>query len=68
VLADKGTGIDPELQARIFEPFFSTNRGTGHGLGLALCHRVVQSAGGTIRVRSELGQGAAFIIELPIRP
>lgn len=68
VLADKGTGIDPELQARIFEPFFSTNRGTGHGLGLALCHRVVQSAGGTIRVRSEPGQGAAFIIELPVRP
>jgi two-component system CAI-1 autoinducer sensor kinase/phosphatase CqsS len=68
VLADKGTGIDPELQARIFEPFFSTNRGTGHGLGLALCHRVVQSAGGTIRVRSEPGQGATFVIELPVRP
>jgi two-component system CAI-1 autoinducer sensor kinase/phosphatase CqsS len=68
VIADKGVGIGPELQARIFEPFFSTNRGTGHGLGLALCHRVVQAAGGTLRVRSEPGQGATFTIELPVRP
>jgi two-component system CAI-1 autoinducer sensor kinase/phosphatase CqsS len=67
VLADRGAGIDHELQLRIFEPFFSTNRGTGHGLGLAFCRRVVQAAGGTIRVRSEPAQGAAFTIELPVR-
>lgn len=68
VVADRGVGVDAELQPRIFEPFFSTNRGTGHGLGLALCRRVVQAAGGTIRVRSEPGHGATFIIELPVRP
>jgi len=64
--ADHGIGIDPELQPRIFEPFFSTNRGTGHGLGLAFCQRVVDSARGTIRVKSEPGHGAIFTIELPI--
>ena len=66
IITDQGTGIAPELQARIFEPFFSPDRGTGHGLGLAFCQQVVQSARGSIRVRSELGRGAAFIIELPV--
>jgi two-component system CAI-1 autoinducer sensor kinase/phosphatase CqsS len=67
VLADRGIGIEPELQPRIFDPFFSTDHGTGHGLGLAFCRRVVQTAGGTIRVKSESGQGAVFTIELPAR-
>jgi two-component system CAI-1 autoinducer sensor kinase/phosphatase CqsS len=66
IVTDQGTGIPPELQARIFEPFFSTDRGTGHGLGLAFCQQVVESAGGTIRVKSEPGRGAIFIIELPV--
>jgi two-component system CAI-1 autoinducer sensor kinase/phosphatase CqsS len=66
VVADRGIGIDPELQPRIFEPFFSTNRGTGHGLGLAFCHQVVHAARGTIRVKSQSGHGAVFTIELPI--
>lgn len=66
IVTDQGTGIAPELQARIFEPFFSTDRGTGHGLGLAFCQQVVEGAGGTIRVKSEPGRGAIFIIELPI--
>lgn len=64
--ADRGIGIDPELQPRIFEPFFSTNLGTGHGLGLAFCQRVVDSASGAIRVNSERGHGATFTIELPV--
>ena len=66
IITDQGTGIAPELQARIFEPFFSTDRGTGHGLGLAFCRQVVQSARGSIRVKSEPGRGAIFIIDLPI--
>jgi len=65
VVSDKGIGINPELQPRIFEPFFSTNRGTGHGLGLAFCQRVVESARGSIRVKSEPARGAIFTIELP---
>ncbi len=65
-IADRGVGMDAHLQARIFAPFFSTDRGTGHGLGLAFCQRVVQSANGTIRVQSEPLQGAVFTIELPV--
>lgn len=66
ILADRGVGIDFDAQRRIFEPFFSTSRGTGHGLGLAFCHQVIHNAGGTIRVKSEPGKGAIFTIELPI--
>jgi two-component system CAI-1 autoinducer sensor kinase/phosphatase CqsS len=62
---DRGIGISAEAQPRIFEPFFSTNRGTGHGLGLAFCQRVIESAKGTIRVKSEPGHGATFTLELP---
>lgn len=65
VVTDRGVGIDPDLQLRIFEPFFSTDQGTGHGLGLAFCKRVVESVQGTIRVKSEPGRGAIFTIELP---
>jgi two-component system, CAI-1 autoinducer sensor kinase/phosphatase CqsS len=68
IITDRGVGMDPTLQARIFEPFFSTDRGTGHGLGLAFCQRVIHAAGGSIRVRSEQLHGASFIIELPTLP
>ena len=66
VFTDKGVGMDEDLQARIFQPFFSTDRGTGHGLGLAFCQRVVQGAHGTIRVKSAPLRGAIFTIELPL--
>jgi two-component system CAI-1 autoinducer sensor kinase/phosphatase CqsS len=66
VFTDNGIGMDAELRKRIFQPFFSTDRGTGHGLGLAFCQRVVQAAHGTIRVKSEPHQGAVFTIELPV--
>lgn len=66
VLSDQGVGIGSDLQQRIFEPFFSTDRGTGHGLGLAFCKRVIHSARGSIRVKSEPARGAIFTIELPL--
>jgi two-component system CAI-1 autoinducer sensor kinase/phosphatase CqsS len=66
VFSDNGIGMDEDLQARIFQPFFSTDRGTGHGLGLAFCQRVVQGARGTIRVKSAPLKGAIFTIELPL--
>ena len=66
VVNDRGVGIEPGMQTRIFEPFFSTDRGTGHGLGLAFCQRVIQGANGTIRVKSEAARGAIFTIELPL--
>jgi two-component system, CAI-1 autoinducer sensor kinase/phosphatase CqsS len=64
-VADRGVGIDAGVQSRIFEPFFSGDRVTGHGLGLAFCQRAVHTANGTIRVASHLTQGASFTIELP---
>jgi two-component system CAI-1 autoinducer sensor kinase/phosphatase CqsS len=63
---DKGTGIDPKLHRSIFEPFFSTNHNTGHGLGLAFCRKVVRAAGGNLFVLSQPGEGACFYIELPL--
>jgi two-component system, CAI-1 autoinducer sensor kinase/phosphatase CqsS len=64
---DKGTGISPEHIAHIFEPFFSTNHETGHGLGLAYCKQVVQASGGAISVRAEPATGTTFIIDLPVQ-
>ncbi|MDB5743937.1 MAG: integral rane sensor signal transduction histidine kinase [Polaromonas sp.] len=66
VVADAGKGIDAALLPHIFKPFFSSNRNTGHGLGLAFCQQVVQSAGGSIQVDSAAPAGAAFTIMLPI--
>lgn len=66
VVTDQGMGIEPAMLQQIFKPFFSSNHGTGHGLGLAFCQQVVQSAGGSIRVKSEFAVGASFTVELPL--
>jgi two-component system, CAI-1 autoinducer sensor kinase/phosphatase CqsS len=65
-VADNGTGIAPALLPQIFKPFFSSNRNTGHGLGLAFCQQVVHSAGGSIQVQSQAATGAIFTILMPI--
>jgi two-component system, CAI-1 autoinducer sensor kinase/phosphatase CqsS len=65
-VADRGLGMRDELKARIFQLFVSTSGGTGHGLGLAFCQRVVNDARGSIRVESAPSRGAQFIIELPL--
>lgn len=66
VVTDDGLGIEPTLLPQIFKPFFSSNRSTGHGLGLAFCQQVVQSAGGSIQVKSGYAVGAVFTVTLPI--
>jgi two-component system, CAI-1 autoinducer sensor kinase/phosphatase CqsS len=63
---DRGKGMAPEVRGRMFQPFVSSDRGTGHGLGLAFCQRVINEAGGSIRVDSTPGRGATFTIELPL--
>jgi two-component system, CAI-1 autoinducer sensor kinase/phosphatase CqsS len=66
VVSDDGMGIDASVLRQIFKPFYSNKRGTGHGLGLAFCQRVVRSAGGSIAVKSDFAVGASFTIELPV--
>ncbi|MBJ6766095.1 MASE1 domain-containing protein [Myxococcaceae bacterium JPH2] len=63
-ISDTGHGISPELQARVFEPFFTT-RATGTGLGLAIVRRIVDSHHGTVAVHSLPGQGTTFTLWLP---
>ena len=67
-IEDSGKGIAPENLKRIFDPFFTTKPiGQGTGLGLSLSYGIVQKHGGRIEVQSEMGQGTAFRIWLPIR-
>ncbi|MDY0350111.1 MAG: ATP-binding protein [Desulfobulbaceae bacterium] len=62
---DNGTGIKKEIIDRIFDPFFTTKEvGTGTGLGLNLCHRIVDTHGGEIFVESEEGKGSSFTVRL----
>jgi signal transduction histidine kinase len=65
---DTGTGIPLSRQDRIFEPFFTTKPpGHGTGLGLSLSYDIVtQGHGGSIRVESEEGKGAVFVVTLPL--
>jgi PAS domain S-box-containing protein len=64
---DNGPGIPEAVRSRIFEPLFTTKEiGSGTGIGLALCHRVVESHGGFIAVESGAKEGAAFAIRLPV--
>mgnify|MGYP001217616264 FL=1 len=70
-VSDTGQGIPRENLSKIFDPFFSTKTPEDEkrlGLGLALCHAVVNQHGGYITAESEEGQGARFIFYLPARP
>jgi len=61
---DEGDGIAAEIQARLFEPFFTTRSG-GSGLGLAIVRAVAEAHGGSIAVRSARGEGSEFVLCLP---
>jgi signal transduction histidine kinase len=68
---DHGIGIDPADQRQIFERFeraVSSRNYGGLGLGLYIVKRIVEAHGGSIRVESTPGEGAAFHVELPVRP
>ncbi|HEY9675352.1 MAG TPA: GAF domain-containing protein [Waterburya sp.] len=69
VIRDNGPGIQLEIQSRIFEPFFTTKEvGQGRGLGLTISYQaIVNQHQGQLNVQSQPGQGAEFILEIPIR-
>lgn len=65
---DDGCGIPEDLQGRVFDPFFTTKPvGKGTGLGLSLSYGIVQRHGGRLSVRSRVGVGTCFRMDLPVR-
>jgi signal transduction histidine kinase len=67
VVADTGPGIHPDDLPRVFEPFFTTKGASGTGLGLAISREIILNHQGEIRVESEAGKGAQFVISLPVK-
>jgi signal transduction histidine kinase len=65
-IADNGSGMTPDVVARLGSPFFTT-RAQGSGLGLFLSRRLVESGGGTLKIESEPGRGTACTVSLPRR-
>jgi two-component system NtrC family sensor kinase len=64
---DNGPGIDEKNLSKVFDPFFTTKDiGKGTGLGLSLSYGMIKEHGGAITVRSKAGEGATFVIELPL--
>lgn len=65
-IKDTGTGIPPDKIEKIFDPFFTTKEpGKGTGLGLHVAYNIIKKHGGSIDVKSSLGQGTEFILWLP---
>jgi len=66
-IKDTGCGIPPEIQEKIFQPFFSTKEvGKGTGLGLYLCYGIIKQHNGTITLESSAGMGSVFEILIPL--
>jgi len=67
-IRDNGNGIDPDAINRLFDPFFTTKPvGKGTGLGLSISYQIIEKHQGKIEVNSEIGEGAEFVIYLPIK-
>ena len=67
-IADNGPGIAAKIRSKLFDPFFTTKDvGKGTGLGLSISYQIItERHGGSLECRSEIGQGTAFVIKIPI--
>ena len=70
-VSDRGLGIAPSEQERVFEPFYRGKEAQaaqirGNGLGLSLVKHIVAAHGGRVSVESKVGQGSVFILHLPV--
>jgi signal transduction histidine kinase len=65
-VVDNGAGIAPDIQHRLFEPFFSTKPTHGTGLGLGVVKKLVEMYRGEVRFESERGKGTRFEVQLPV--
>jgi two-component system, NtrC family, sensor kinase len=66
-ISDTGVGMSPEVQAKLFTPFFTTKApGKGTGLGLSISYNIIARHRGRIEVQSQQGQGTTFVLRLPV--
>jgi signal transduction histidine kinase len=65
-ISDTGPGIDPSTASNLFTAFYTTKT-DGMGMGLSICRSIIESHCGKITVTSELGQGATFVVRLPMK-
>lgn len=64
-VSDNGVGMSPSVKERIFDPFFTTKGPGGSGLGLAIAADIVERHGGRLTVKSAVGKGSTFVVDLP---
>jgi signal transduction histidine kinase len=67
MIGDSGPGIKPEDLEKIFTPFFTTKT-QGTGLGLAICRQLIEQQGGSVDIKSRVGEGTRVLIDLPVSP
>ena len=63
---DAGKGISPEVLSRVFEPFFTSGKRNGTGLGMAICKNIIERHRGEIHLTSAVGEGTIVSIWLPL--
>jgi two-component system sensor histidine kinase HydH len=63
-IEDSGKGMSDDTQNKMFDPFFTESQG-GTGLGLAVCHQIIEQHHGTVEVKSEIDRGTIITIHLP---
>ncbi len=65
-LTDNGAGIPANLQATLFQPFFTQGKRTGFGLGMSITKKIIDDHSGSIAVESQVGQGTSFLVSIPV--